>query len=65
MRRKACETGRQRALLLDRETEHQPAEEIREALIQALAELLVQACGEDTGEASKTQGGRDESEDHR
>ena len=62
MRRTSSATVKQIGLFLDREaTSHQPAEETHEALIQTLADLLLEAYGEETHDEPKVVGGRDES----
>lgn len=63
MRRTPRRTARQLGLFLEPVTKHRPAEEIDEALIQALADLLLEAYGEETDDGTKTRGGRDELED--
>ena len=64
MRRPGSVSRRQLALELQREPKHQPAEQAREALVQALADLLLQALGEDADQLASEPGGSDESEDH-
>lgn len=64
MKRAPRVTGRQLGLFLESRVSHQPAEETHEALIEALAELLLEAYGEEADEAHKTAGGRNESEAH-
>lgn len=61
MRRTSSATVNQLGLFLEREASHQPAEEIHEALIQALADLLLEAYDEETHDEPKAVGGRDES----
>ena len=61
MRRTSSATVKQLGLFLEREASHQPAEETHEALIQTLADLLLEAYGEETHDEPKVVGGRDES----
>ena len=56
MRRTTRRPERQLGLSLQREARHQLAEKTREALIPALADLLLEAYGEETGEGTKTPG---------
>ena len=53
MRRTSSGTGRQLGLFLEGEARHQPAEETHEALIQTLADLLLEAYGEETHDEPK------------
>jgi hypothetical protein len=55
----------QLGLFLEPQVSHQPPEETREALIEALAELLLEAYGDEADDAHQRAGGDDESEDHR
>lgn len=61
MRRTSSAMVKQLGLFLEREASHQPAEETHEALIQALADLLLEAYGEEMHDEPKVVGGRDES----
>jgi len=50
----------QLALLLEAEPRHQLEADTREALIAALVDLLLEACGAEEEIQSHTQGGHDE-----
>jgi len=52
---------RQLVLCLERESKHLSDEQTREEIVQTLAELLLEALGED--EPISAQGGADESKD--
>lgn len=54
----------QLALLLESETTHPLAEETREAVVAALADLLLEALGKEMNEQINGRGDFDESEDH-
>jgi hypothetical protein len=49
---------------LECEARHQPAESTHEELVKALADLLLEALGEEENQAANGQRGGDESEDH-
>jgi hypothetical protein len=51
-------------LSLERETKHLSAEHTREEIVQALAELLLEALGEDVDESTSARGGANESKDN-
>lgn len=53
---------RQLGLALERPQHHPLMEETQEALIQALAELLLEAFGDDLSNAHRLRGGEDELE---
>jgi hypothetical protein len=55
---------RQLMLSLERETKHLSAEHTREEIVQALAELLLEALGEDVDESTSARGGANESKDN-
>jgi len=55
---------RQMTLSLAAPDRHQPIEETREALLDALADLLLEALGEEVDHHDCEPGGADESEDH-
>jgi hypothetical protein len=61
MKRPGKASRRQLALGLPCEPKYQPAEQAREQLVQALADLLLQALGEDASQATNESGGGDES----
>jgi len=54
--------ARQFGLALERPQHHALAKETREALIQALADLLLEAFGDDVGQAHQAEGEQDEPE---
>ena len=56
---------RQLALGLESQSTHQPAEHTHEELLQALADLLLEALGEEQGGSASVPGEDDESEDQR
>jgi hypothetical protein len=65
MKRSSSVSRRQLALGLQCEPKHQPAEHTYEELVQALADLLLQALGEDAADQPASEpGGGDESQDH-
>lgn len=64
MKRLSGISRRQLALGLECQPKHQPAEHTHEALVQALADLLLQALGEDADQPASEPGGGDESQDH-
>lgn len=55
---------RQLPLPLERESQPLPAESAHEELVNALADLLLEALGEETERPTDEQGGGDESEDY-
>ena len=55
---------RQLALFLEPESSHPLMKETQQALVQALAELILEAYGADTGEVLPAPGGDDEPKDH-
>jgi hypothetical protein len=55
---------RQLVLCLEGENKHLTAEQTREEIVQALAELLLEALGEEVDESTDAQGGANEPEDH-
>ena len=55
---------RQLALCLERESKHPSPEHTREKIVQALADLLLEALGAEEEEPSSQQRGRNESQDH-
>jgi hypothetical protein len=56
---------RQLALFLEREIRHPLPEEAHEALVEALADLLLEALRKEATEPATELGERDEPEDHR
>ncbi len=64
MRQASNGRGRQLSLCLEPEVEYRLTKETHEALIPALAELLLEAYGEEAGEVAVAPGGDDEPEDH-
>jgi hypothetical protein len=64
MKRLVHPPRRQLALMLQRDTAHPLPEKTREALVVALADLLLEALGREITAAAEG-GDRDESEDHR
>jgi hypothetical protein len=64
MKRTANAARRQLALSLDREIVNQIPEETQQAVIAALADLLLEALGEPASKAVSEQGGDHESEDN-
>ena len=64
MKRSDSASRRQLALGLQSEPKYQPAENTHEELVQALADLLLQALGEDADQLASEPGGSDESQDH-
>ena len=55
---------KQLVLDLERAGKAPPAQSAPEGLVQALADLLLEALGETPRDSAKTDGGRDEFEDH-
>jgi hypothetical protein len=55
---------RQLALCLERESKHPAPEHPREEIVQALADLLLEALGAEEEEPTSQQRGRNESQDH-
>ena len=64
MKRPTSRSRRQFALCLEPEIAPQPLEETREALITALADLLLEALSEEMDEQTSEQGGRYELENN-
>ena len=64
MTRFSSVSRRQLALGLQCEPKHQPVEPTHEELVQALADLLLQALGEDVSQAANEPGDADEYQDH-
>jgi hypothetical protein len=64
MKRPGSVSRRQLALGLQCEPKQQPTEYTHEELVQALADLLLQALGEDANQAASDPGGGDECQDH-
>lgn len=62
MKRTRDVVTRQLGLVLERPQHHPLTEETQEALIQALAELLLEAYGDDRSNAHRLRGGEDEPE---
>jgi hypothetical protein len=62
MKRTSDVVTRQLGLLLERPQHHPLTEETHEALIQALADLLLEAYGDDRSNAHQLRGGADEPE---
>jgi hypothetical protein len=62
MNRERRTVTRQLGLYLEQPEQHRLTEETHEALIQALAELLLEAFGEDVTNAHRPRGEQDESE---
>ena len=60
----ARRSRRQLELALEREDRFRPVTHRPEGLVQALADLLLEALGEPRTERTSTNGGRDDSEDH-
>ena len=65
MRRHSSPPPAQLALDLRRETSELPIPQVSTAILQALADLLLQALGEVIETKDQAEGGGDESEDHR
>ena len=63
MRRTPSGTTRQLGLLLEANVRNQPVEEIHELLIQALADLLLEAYSEENDRETRVEGDRDEPKD--
>ncbi len=55
---------RQLALNLDQEARHQPTEHVRADVVQVLADLLLEALGQDTTVIAAGEGGTHERKDH-
>jgi hypothetical protein len=55
---------RQLALSLERESKHPSAEQTREEIVQTLADLLLEALGEEADESANEQRGANESKDN-
>jgi hypothetical protein len=64
MTRRTSDSRRQLVLSLERESGHPPLRHGSEALLQALADLLLAACGKTREEQESPQGGANEREDH-
>ena len=62
MKRTREAVTRQLGLVLERPQHHRLPEETHEALIQALADLLLEAYGDDRPNADRLRGGEDEPE---
>jgi|RhiMethySRZTD1v2_1073278.scaffolds.fasta_scaffold152454_2 hypothetical protein len=65
MRRHSSPPPAQLALDLRRETGELPLPQVSTTILQALADLLLQALGEVVEAEDQAEGGDDESEDHR
>jgi len=65
MRRHSSPPPTQLALDLRRETGELPLPQVSTTILQALADLLLQALGEVVEAEDQAEGGDDESEDHR
>lgn len=63
MSRRTTVTPQQLMLTLEKWPTQRVFEEVREELIKALADLLLEALGQESNERSVTTGGGDESED--
>jgi hypothetical protein len=59
-----CRSRKQLVLDLEYAGKAPPAQPAPEGLVQALADLLLEALGEQPRDSVKTDGGRDELEDH-
>ncbi len=64
MRRTSAVPGKQLGLMLEPEVRHPLAKETHEALIRVLADLLLEAYGENTAHEELALGGENEPEDH-
>lgn len=64
MKQSLLKTRQQLTLCLEREARHQPEKELKLALVDALADLLLQAALEEMPQPKHAQGASDESEDH-
>jgi hypothetical protein len=64
MKRRANAARRQLALSLEREAKNQLPEETHQAVVTALADLLLEALGEPASRSVTEQGDDDESENH-
>ena len=64
MKRPTSVARRQFALGFECQTKHQPPAQVHEELLQALADLLLEALGEEIDEPANEQGGGNEPEDH-
>lgn len=60
MIRRASTSRRQLALCLDREARHPLPEDAHQALVAALADLLLEALGDENPESARERGDRDE-----
>lgn len=63
MRQRTNGPVQQLGLCLERQHEYPLAEEIRESVVQALADLLLEAIGTDVSAGQSERGSRDELED--
>jgi len=63
MKRPTNVLGRQLPLSLKQEARHPPAVQLHEDLLNALADLLLEALGKETNNQTSAQGDHDESED--
>ena len=64
MKRQRSVSRRQFALGFECQTKHQPPAKVHEELLEALADFLLEALGEEVDEPASEQGGGNEPEDH-